>query len=999
MNLHAGLTSRPHPLGALLHLVCGCFVALLLAQPAALAEQILLDEADIFFGGEDFVEGDVEIVNGKIVLRNGREPAKEAEANDASGTQVLELTDGSRIHGKLVSFGRSEVVWERSDANGPLIFSPDEVRRFVLGKEQAPDPKSASAALKLDGSDWVTGELMEMKNGKFVLQVGPDTRIDIERSKVEWFALSPAGPAPDAYEGPIGPMGLAGWDMAGGGPGSWDYVDGALVAKTPAPLTRSFTALPELVDIEFTAGDGGNSNRGFALWIRPGASRPQGYTKGAYYLRFQASTVQANYYTGEEMKNFSANFPQDKEEKKMTRYRLLMDRKAGRLVVHANGKQVADWDLPNLEDVPSNASLTWQPTHISNNMAWTLSNVRVRPWDGSTDPDAKGDDAAKDSLAVKGGERKSGVLDAITAENIKFSGAEISRKAPMFLRLGRKSPSEPPENAVARVWLASRGEFDVTAIGYKEGRLRVRTSFGGELTLPGTALRGIEFPHKLAVVEKGAVESGDRLIFKNGDRLRGSLIGSGNNKPLQWEPMGGGKPVEFAQGRIAGVLLGSRVDKNKAPPDSAGTSAAVRFQNGDWLPGKLLSLDAGSVRLKASICDELKIARPNVTTLYIGHGEEAPVWDGASGRLEWTKAANIPGFSGRNMGQHAKPAADPWHYLDGSFTLHAPSGGRYANSMPGLARVLKALPKKVDVSFDLHAPRGGAGYSIQLFFEENKPGFMVQGGWDSAYFYDMSPRQQGGVFFNQPQQIEFGEKVGTGGEKRTFRFLADRDTGHMWMYVNSQLVGSIGRRGKTTASNPKNGTGIAIMPRPMQSQVTVSNIWIAPWSGVLPAAATASIPGKGENKNAEGTSDTAKKPPAEEKAPPAPATPPQDSVALANGDETLGTVLGATPDSLKLQCEVGELEIPLKRTSLIEFANKPIAPAKGVRFRFVEKGAITVESFTIENGKVTCRSAAAGEMTFPLSAVSEIVWVADVARALKAMKTKPAENPLPPARN
>lgn len=970
------------------HWVIACIATFFFATQA---EKNLLGNEDIFFPGL-LDDGDIDLLDGVVVPRKPPEKPDGKNAADPAGSQILELTDGSQIHGKLVSFGRAEVVWERADASGPLVFNPDEVRRFVLKTGAPIEMKKAGATLKLDGSDWLAGDLLEMKDGKFQLKIAPDSRVEIDRSKVEWIALSPAGPSPDAYEGPIGPMGLAGWDAETGPSQSWDYADGALVAKAAAPVGRVFNALPERTDLEFTAGDGGSPNRGFTLWIRPGSGVPRGYTKGAYYLRFQASTVSANFYTGEEIKNFSANLPSEKDEKKLTRYRLLMDRRDGRLIIHVNGKEVADWDLPATKDSPPEASLSWQPTYITATMAWTLSNVRVRPWDGDSAPDARDNEGKKDLLKAGSAARQAGVLASIDASAVAFGGAEISRKEEIFIRLAQQRVPEPPPGAVARVRLASRGEFEVTAIGFKDGELRLRTAFSGELTLPGDAIRAIEFPHRPAVTNKDGVDNRDRIVFRNGDELRGSFVAGGHDKPLQWKPPNSDKTVNFTQSNVAGVLLGSRTKGDRKNPPQPSSSAAVRLGNGDWLPGDLISLDAETLLLKSPISSELKIARKSVTTLYVGHEGEAPVWDGASDADDWARGTNIPGFSRQNSTRRGTATSDPWRYLDGAFTLVASGAGRVSHAGPGLGRTLKSLPSRVDVGFDLSTQGGQASYSIQLFFADNKQGFMIQGGGDSAYLYDMSPRQQGGVFFNQPQQIDFSDKVGNAGDTRRFRFLADRNTGRMWMYVNGALVGSMGRRSPANADNPKPGTGIAIIPRPVQSRVTISNIWIAPWSGTLPGAPANESDNETAGKKAEGDDVAKEETPPGRKVPgakpgndPDPQAPPQDGVALVNGDETMGTVLGATRDILTLRCDVGEIEVPLKRTTLVEFAGNPSSQPPGVRFRFAEKGALTVESFTVENGTVICRSAAVGEMKFPLAAVREIVWATDAARAFNAI--------------
>ncbi len=980
--------------------------------PQLQVQQIELDPEQIFDGGL-FVDADVEIVNGRVVIKDASKVAGLAVVPDPAGDQVLELTDGSQLHGKLVTLSKSEVVWQRADAKEPLIFAPQDVRRLTLEGLPVGADKKSNTTVKLQGSDWLAGELSEMRDGKFLMRIGTETQVEVARDKVEWLMMTPSGtPPPDTYDGPVGPMGLAGWDAAAETGGSWDYADGALVAKNASAIARQFDTLSDKVDIQFTAGDGGSSNRGLTLWLQPGA-RTRGYAKGSCYLRFQAGNVNANVFNGEQMKNFSANIEEGRDEKKVTKYRLLHDRKEGRLVIIVNGKQIADWDLPEIKDPAPGGTFSWQPSYWSSNMAWTLSSVRVQPWDGTLEPDAKDEDKGKDLLKIESRERKAGTLEGITPEVLKFSGADVARKEPLFLRLAPPANAEPNTGGVARVWLASRGEFDVTGIGFRDGVLKVRTAFSGDLALPAATVKAIEFPHKPAPAPPPTqAEGGDLVIFKNGDQLKGTLLAASHDQPLRWKPVKGEKPVEFAPDRLAGILLAAR---KEAPP--AANGAAACFHNGDWIAGKMLGLDKDSLHLGTGVAGDLRLSRASLRTLYFAPtGEdgalgEAPVWDGASQRDLWTRGATVPGYWGGEQRKKDDKKSSPWKYLDGAFTLLSSANRNSYGNGPNLGRTFDNLPNKVEVSFELSTTKGPASYAIQLFFDDNKPGLMVQGGWDSAYLYDMSPKRNAGAVFNQPQQLDFGEKVGSDGNRRHFRFLGDRTNGRLWMYVNGHFVGQLNRR--SGSDNAKTGKGIAIIPQPMMSRVTVSNLWVAPWSGAVPALSKsekAAEEKKGDEKEAPKPGVNEQKPPAadpkkEDKvakedakdAPGAPEAPEklvplpdQDAIALNNGDETLGKVETASAEALRVKCDVGDLQIPLKRAVMVEFGGKAPATKGGIRFRLASKGAVTVQSFRIEDGKVVCESDSAGQLTFPLAAVSEIVFQPNESRPFESIPVKDA---------
>jgi hypothetical protein len=95
-------------------------------------------------------------------------------------------------------------------------------------------------------------------------------------------------------------------------------------------------------------------------------------------------------------------------------------------------------------------------------------------------------------------------------------------------------------------------------------------------------------------------------------------------------------------------------------------------------------------------------------------------------------------------------------------------------------------------------------------------------------------------------------------------------------------------------------------------------------------------------------------------------------VLLANGDETRGKAVEASSTTMNFESEVGPVELPIARLTMLDLGTAPLKPEQGVRLRLVGRGALTVTSCRIENGTVTCQSSVAGELHLPLSALQEI---------------------------
>lgn len=105
-----------------------------------------------------------------------------------------------------------------------------------------------------------------------------------------------------------------------------------------------------------------------------------------------------------------------------------------------------------------------------------------------------------------------------------------------------------------------------------------------------------------------------------------------------------------------------------------------------------------------------------------------------------------------------------------------------------------------------------------------------------------------------------------------------------------------------------------------------------------------------------------------------PVPPPSDVISLINGDETPGTIESTTPEKIRVRYDGGDVDLPLNRTQMIEFAGPPVAPAPGTRLRLTGGGVLTVQSFTLAGGIVSCRSTLLGDVKFPVAALSEIAW-------------------------
>ncbi len=891
------------------------------------------------------------IVNGRPVLIRASDverDEREAEAANPAAAQVLEFADGSRLHGLLEGLdgGKKEIVWRGVDASAPIIFPLAQISHFEFSAKAKSEVK-VHATVMLSGGDWLTGDVTGLRDGRLQLRLADGTALTVDRAHLEWIYFSKTA-APECYDGP---QNMSGWVSSGG----WAYREGALRATQPSAVGRMFESLPDEVEYRFEFDNGGGGTRAFAVLLHGAEAAARGLTTGMVRLMVNDSTFQLWSQRDENVKQETADLskilaapakPADgatPAQRKPMRWRIFENRVSGRLVVFIDGRKIGDWNMGKGKVGENRGSLSFQPMAWSSNSEQSLAKIRVLPWDGFVPVDDALENVRPktDQVVLADGDMQQGRIESVTGDKVKVGTDSVAREKIALLRFARPATVPDEDPAVARVRLAQGGEFDVAAIGFHEGKLGVRTNFGGELALAAAAVRGVEFAHLTPVAGKPL----DTLVFKNGDQLRGLLESVANGQKLRWRAAPATPPVEMDTARMAGVLIAPRGER---PAAKTGVLACCR--NGDFVAGDFVSLDKERLALESAAAGRLAMPRDAVRALYFAADGRLPLLDGASDHEVWEAGMD---FNRGNAEQRKKRAAEGkappslWSYFDGAFAVKRTAANKsnaYNNGNFNLGRIVEGLPSRVEFSFDVIGKKNQVFFSSYLFSEPDNSGYMMQFHQAGMFIYDTGAQQRGRAMVQQQQQIQFGEKVKADAAQHRIRVLADRPTGRMTILVDDVVVGNFGPK---VGAPPRNlGRGLALLPQ-QNSACTFANLWVAPWNGQLPGPA------------------------------PAAAAPP-DSVLLANGDEAQGTVGAATPETVQLESEVGTLDLPVKRLTALEFGGRASSSSSGVRLRLSDRSVLTVSAYRIENETVVCQSAVAGEVRLPLGAVQEIVFAAAV---------------------
>ncbi|MBP7949274.1 MAG: hypothetical protein KA004_06420 [Verrucomicrobiales bacterium] len=893
--------------------------------------------------------------DGLVIVGAGPKPKPFKRDNlpfDAAGGHLLELVDGSMLHGTVESISATEVVVKRSDASAPIILPVGMLSRIVF--DNAGDPQAAPphSTVQFRSGDWMAADVPLLKDGKAEVRIGT-RRMTIDQSKIDWISFS-EGKAPDVF---VGPDSLDGWTT--GAP--WSLKDGVLLTRKIGNIGRNFTAVPDRIDMQWEMAPG-EVQRNFMFSFNYSRHGPQGIVGNAWtQVRFNEGQLYLYTATQNKNRNFSIDLPRvaiRKAEDGKMHYRVVHDRTGGRLAVFVNGRKITDQKVPPMAAGNWSGMMNFQPMRWSSDAQWEISKIRMQPWDGWMPSDRAPDAPNRlDLLSLADGTVKPGRIESLLGGVLNFKSATgleaIPRSRMAMLRLRKAAEAPAPEAASGpRLLLADRGEWKLLSLLLKDGVFQLSTGFAGEISLPNAAVHALVFSNP--VPDK--IEPADRLVFKNGDQLRGELEGAGTGQPVGWK-LPNGSRIQFGTKRLGGILLTGR----DGAPQAAETDMVLRFRNGDWLGGSLVGIDRQGIKFQTAFAREITVERPRVQSLYLSKPGERPVWEGADDPEGWWKGTFGPNQGWFSSGGEPPTGPRASIYLDGSYLLPGQNGNQ-----SGIGRLLENLPERVEVSFEAAAERGAPAFSLQLFYaKQGNTGLMVQIWQGGMYVYDMEPQPKGGrgMWGNQPVQVQWKDKVNPNARKHVFRIFADRKARRAAFFVDGVQVAQFTRRGpkaeKESEASPW-GTGISLHPQNANQLMIFSNLWISPWNGQMPS--------------------TAQKEPVE-------------TVSLANGDEAMAEVVSATARNFQLRFEGEPLELPRERIVMIDFGGvknlepkvpavaepagevQPAAePSPALRLRFAKGGTICVEAMRIENGEVVCSSPNFGELKLPLASFREIVW-------------------------
>lgn len=302
-----------------------------------------------------------------------------ADATNEVREGLLQLADGSSLHGGLESIGReSGLKWEHPAAAEPLQFRLANIEGIRFEHANAPEEAfEPSSRFYFKNGDEIIGKLQSIENGSATIESWFGESLRAPVGMLESITFSAKG-YKLLYEGPDGPEG---WKI-GRNQRSWEYKDGEFIANGADLLGRDF-GIQQSSSLEFDLAWNGPFSLSITLYAQK-IDRFD-YSTSAYlvYLGTGAISVQrVQAGTGAVMLG-QTQIPRMLQRNKM-HFEIRCNKDDATIALYADGDFIQKWK--------DSAGFVAKGTGIVffsqvEPRALRLSNIRVAEWEGKFEPE------------------------------------------------------------------------------------------------------------------------------------------------------------------------------------------------------------------------------------------------------------------------------------------------------------------------------------------------------------------------------------------------------------------------------------------------------------------------------------------------------------------------------------------------------------------------------------------------------------------------------------
>lgn len=858
--------------------------------------------------------------------------------SDGPTNDSVTLCDGNRLEGKLTSLSATELTL-KMDFGPNVVLDATKIATLRIGS--ANKPRTLHNAVMLQTGDWLAVQKVLFEKGKFSLTTEDGSTLELERPAVAEVTLA-SREIPVLYRGP---RPADGWKSVPHG--RWKFKDGIWSSNEDGGyLAKKFDDLPGALELSFAIPHPEQRSTRLSLFAqRPDGAGRFNASPGAISLDItqnSVSVVQFDGYTYQQIQpKPDSAIPQAPEllrdlnpnNPRTARFSVFCDRIKGELILLKNGVSLGTFPLVKMMPEDLNRAGRLIQFHGYENL--TITEISLRPWIGNL-PKQSPDLIASDWLSTDNQEGSSSDLVKISPNEITLgNGKTFPLSHAHHLRL--KSPPKPNAPLPAPIWIETKQGSGVSAESLRltDGKLIAQTSFHQGYTIPLESVMNIEYDRPREIVNPASREIKlDTLAFRSGRQLTGSFVPSIEGGILKWKISAAKQLLEFPVKEVGSILL--------VPPVEAvhPLESVVRFCNGDWLPAKIIRLDARTLTFKAPFGAALQVSRSAVQTVYSAPAATV-ISDAASGRKRWKESTGGTYYLNNSEdGTREGAPLTNYSYQDGSYTLRkrsTPSNGGDGIHLPippnrGAVTVEFSVTSTQNwLTFGLMDRKFNLAYNI--FFSGNTMQVTGAGRMDRAK----------GARFMAGEQFSFKlpERLNIGSEFNHIQLVLDPDNHSIHLGIGGKKVGTC--KMKKPESWIDIGS-VCFMPQGNGNETyRISNVWTAPWQGTFE--------------------------------PPRPLNDKSVWLSFLNGDATSGSVLSLNSESVEIDTEAaGPLTVPLSRLRTLDLnpATAPAAP--NYRIRLYDHGLISATDLRLQEKSISLTTQL-GDISIPLDQIKEIVFV------------------------
>jgi hypothetical protein len=302
--------------------------------------------------------------------------------DDARRSGILQLTDGSTLHGTLDSIeGHRQLSWTHPAAKAALQFSLSNMASVRFEEAlRAKHDFTPTARFQFKNGDELVGNVRAIKDNTLSFQSWFGDNVQAQLPALEAILFS-ARSYNLLYEGPTG---TNGWRI-GKNPRSWEYKDGAFIANGADLLGRDF-GLTNSATLEFDLAWSGPFSLSITLYAQ--VIDRFDYSSSAYliYLGNGAISVQ-RVQAGAGAVMLGQNQIPEMYRKNKMRFEIRCNKEDATITLYADGKLVQRWkDNSQGGFVAKGGGIVFFSQVEARSLK--LTNIRVAEWDGRFEPDS-----------------------------------------------------------------------------------------------------------------------------------------------------------------------------------------------------------------------------------------------------------------------------------------------------------------------------------------------------------------------------------------------------------------------------------------------------------------------------------------------------------------------------------------------------------------------------------------------------------------------------------